>query len=80
METLQTHHPSEIEKGDTENVVMAALMHDLGHGPFSFLFSQGFIRKRMGIEDWSYREASKMMFDHIIDKNHFDIEEDNLDK
>jgi deoxynucleoside triphosphate triphosphohydrolase SAMHD1 len=66
---------------------MAALMHDLGHGPFSHLFDRGVIPEllrlknisRQSINNWEHEDASEMMFNHMIDTCGLDPEEDDLD-
>ncbi|CAB5191198.1 unnamed protein product [Rhizophagus irregularis] len=53
---------------DLKCVTLAALCHDLGHGPFSHLF-EGFIRKtRTDRIKWKHEEASIMMFNDILKK------------
>ncbi|POG63503.1 uncharacterized protein OCT59_023760 [Rhizophagus irregularis] len=53
---------------DLKCVTLAALCHDLGHGPFSHLFEE-FIRKtRTDRIKWKHEEASIMMFNDILKK------------
>lgn len=80
MDVLKTYHSDEIEKGDTENVILASLIYNLGHGPFSFTFSKNLLKRRLGIDDWSFKDASKMLFEYMVDENHIDIELENIDK
>ena len=80
MDILNMFNSDEIEYGDRENVIVAGLILNLGNGPFSHIFNKTFIRKTLGIKDWSYRKASKMLFEYMIDQNHIDIEIDNLEK
>lgn len=64
------------------NVTMAGLMHDLGHGPFSHLFDRGVIPTLLNMKgwtkadigNWEHEKASAMLFDHMIDKCELDIE------
>ena len=80
MDILNIFNSEEIEKGDRENVIVAGLALNIGTGPFSHIFNKNFIKKTLGIKDWSFRKASKMLFDFMIDENHIDIENDNLEK
>jgi len=67
---------------------MAGIMHDLGHGPFSHLFDRGVIPSvlklkgltKKSINNWEHEDASEMLFYHMIDEYHLDIEKDELDK
>lgn len=63
-------------------------MHDLGHGPFSHMFDSGVIptlllmkgRTTADIDNWTHERASCILFDHMIDKFNFPIEDDELDR
>ena len=46
-------------------IEIAALCHDLGHGPFSHSFER-FIEIAHGKRDWEHEEASIAMFDEIV--------------
>jgi deoxynucleoside triphosphate triphosphohydrolase SAMHD1 len=63
----------EITDKDVRNVAIAGLCHDLGHGPFSHLFDNHFIKalllKEGNGETWSHEDASIMIFADILDKN-----------
>ncbi len=37
---LQKHHENEISDDDKQNIILAALLHDIGHGPFSHAFEK----------------------------------------
>lgn len=60
---------------------VAGLCHDLGHGPFSHLFDQQFIRKARPNKSWEHENASvgmiKRIFENItqdyVDKNDIDL-------
>ena len=58
---------------EVRNVTIAALVHDLGHGPFSHVFDNQFIRKlqsaKLGSEGpfWSHEQASTMMFRYLVE-------------
>lgn len=50
-------------------VAMAGLCHDLGHGPFSHMFDDMFLRQVQKDCVWTHEKGSCMMFDHIIEDN-----------
>ncbi|RIA96134.1 hypothetical protein C1645_815822 [Glomus cerebriforme] len=64
-----------IEK-DLKCVTLAALCHDLGHGPFSHLFENDFISRKRPEEKWTHEKGSKMMFEHLLNNNQVDIIDD----
>ncbi|XP_072181427.1 LOW QUALITY PROTEIN: deoxynucleoside triphosphate triphosphohydrolase SAMHD1-like [Diadema setosum] len=66
--SLQVHENIEIEKTEIRCVVIAALCHDLGHGPFSHLFAE-VIPQQKNEEPWKHEEQSVRMFLHLISKN-----------
>uniref|UniRef100_A0A1B6F1L0 HD/PDEase domain-containing protein n=1 Tax=Cuerna arida TaxID=1464854 RepID=A0A1B6F1L0_9HEMI len=47
-------------------VQLAALCHDLGHGPFSHTWER---ITEMWNDDWKHEEASIQMFDYLVKKN-----------
>ncbi|CAF4519480.1 unnamed protein product [Rotaria socialis] len=49
-------------------VQMAALCHDLGHGPFSHTFEDVIAILRPELH-WKHEHASVQMFDHLIERN-----------
>lgn len=56
---------------EVRNVTIAALVHDLGHGPFSHVFDNYFIRKlqiEAGVTKsfWTHEQASTMMFEYLV--------------
>lgn len=53
---------------DTLSVQIAALCHDLGHGPFSHMFEEVVGELRPNIK-WRHELASIQMFDYLIEKN-----------
>ncbi|XP_067260334.1 deoxynucleoside triphosphate triphosphohydrolase SAMHD1-like [Chanodichthys erythropterus] len=69
VESLQENQPElNITEEDSLCVQIAALCHDMGHGPFSHLFDGMFIPEvRPG--KWKHEEASVEMFKHMIEKN-----------
>ncbi|CAF4375878.1 unnamed protein product, partial [Rotaria sp. Silwood2] len=53
---------------DTLCVQMAALCHDLGHGPFSHMFEDVIAEIRPQLR-WKHEYASVQMFNYMIEKN-----------
>ena len=57
------------------NILAAALWHDLGHGPFSHTFDNNFIQVRFPHLNWTHEDWSTMLLEYLIDQNsldHFD--------
>ncbi|XP_051994005.1 uncharacterized protein LOC127651977 [Xyrauchen texanus] len=83
VKSLQEKQPElNITNRDSLCVQIAALCHDLGHGPFSHLFDGMFIpQARPGKclsyltdvsvrgYEWKHEEASIQMFQHMVDQN-----------
>ncbi|CAG8748762.1 11831_t:CDS:2, partial [Racocetra persica] len=73
---------SENDENDLRNlkcVTLAALCHDLGHGPYSYLFYRDLIGNRLKDENWDPKDGSIMMFEDII-KNLIKLESIELKK
>lgn len=73
---------TEIKITDKEILCLevAGLCHDLGHGPFSHLFDQNFIKKARPEKKWEHETASLDMIDKIfkrIEQNY--IEDKHID-
>ncbi|CAG8694161.1 27080_t:CDS:2, partial [Dentiscutata erythropus] len=49
-------------------VTLAALCHDLGHGPYSHRFEHDFIQGCLGME-WKHEDGSITMFKDLLEKN-----------
>ena len=64
--TLQINQP-ELQITETEIlcVTVAGLCHDLGHGPYSHLFDNEFIRS----DKWSHEKGSVNMLKHLVHEN-----------
>lgn len=76
---------TEVDITDKEILCLevAGLCHDLGHGPFSHLFDQQFIKKARPDSSWKHEDASIAMIDkifEIIKQNYIDKEEINFIK
>ncbi|XP_029912103.1 deoxynucleoside triphosphate triphosphohydrolase SAMHD1-like isoform X2 [Myripristis murdjan] len=92
LQALRDRQPDlDITDEDILCVQIAGLCHDLGHGPFSHLFDGRFIpeiRKQKqqppnnGDNEWKHEDASKMMFDHMVEVNELkkEMEKYKLDK
>ncbi|XP_043110540.1 uncharacterized protein LOC122355940 isoform X3 [Puntigrus tetrazona] len=50
-------------------VQIAALCHDMGHGPLSHLFDGMFIPQVLPDKNWEHENASVDMFKHMVEKN-----------
>lgn len=69
----------ELTDNDVKCVKLAGLCHDLGHGPFSHLFDNIFIKKARPELNWSHEVASEAMLEHLIHENpHVEIDADEV--
>ncbi|CAF1040232.1 unnamed protein product [Adineta ricciae] len=57
-----------ITSRDVLCVQIAALCHDLGHGPFSHMFEEVIAELRPDLK-WKHEQASILMIDHMIKEN-----------
>ncbi|CAG8592316.1 10626_t:CDS:10, partial [Cetraspora pellucida] len=57
---------AEIAQSDLKCVTLAALCHDLGHGPFSHVFDQLVVPRLLPDIEWKHEDGSVMMLDDII--------------
>ncbi|KAG9154813.1 hypothetical protein Leryth_020077, partial [Lithospermum erythrorhizon] len=82
MHRLQKHQGLEldIDHGDIQNVKLAGLLHDVGHGPFSHMFEREFLPKVLPGCKWSHEEMSLKMIDYMVDEHHIDIDPESLKK
>jgi deoxynucleoside triphosphate triphosphohydrolase SAMHD1 len=60
-------------------VKIAALTHDIGHGPFSHTFDNGFIQKKYPSLGWTHEQSSTNVIDHMIDNNNIDLGSEEID-
>ncbi|XP_059411049.1 deoxynucleoside triphosphate triphosphohydrolase SAMHD1-like [Carassius carassius] len=73
LKTLHENQPElNINKKDFLCVQIAALCHDMGHGPFSHLFDGMFIPEVLPGEPWEHEQASVRMFCCMIENNELD--------
>lgn len=63
---------------DVKCVQLAALCHDLGHGPFSHLFDAAFMPKAKPGIKFSHEAASEDMLSALVDENDVDISPSEL--
>lgn len=59
-------------------MTLAALCHDLGHGPYSHLFDRDFIKNRLGM-NWKHEKGSITMFEDLLKKNSITMKSINLE-
>ncbi|GAB2297354.1 hypothetical protein Dimus_031461 [Dionaea muscipula] len=69
-----------IDRFDIQTVRLAGLLHDVGHGPFSHMFEQGFLPRVLNNSKWSHENMSTRMVDYIVDEHNIDIESESLKK
>eukprot|EP00959_Pyramimonas_sp_CCMP1952_P273219 5711068-Pyramimonas_sp.AAC.1 len=72
----------ELNSFDINAIGYAGLCHDLGHGPFSHVFENEFLKRAYAERATSYRshheEHSVKIWERLIDKNNLDIESDMI--
>ena len=73
----KTQADLEITERDVQNVAMAGLIHDLGHGPHSHMFDR-FVVPKLHSSPWSHEDASVMLFNHIADNSGLDLEREDV--
>ncbi|KAG2489102.1 hypothetical protein HYH03_012328 [Edaphochlamys debaryana] len=59
-----------MDKYDIMLASLAGLTHDLGHGPFSHVFENEFLRQK-GIE-WHHESMSTRILEYLVDDNHIE--------
>ena len=78
MHLKQSQPELDITSREVGCVKLAGLCHDLGHGPYSHVFDGSFIpQARPGIV-WTHEMASEMLFDHLVDENNIDLEQEDV--
>ncbi|KIJ33206.1 hypothetical protein M422DRAFT_35579 [Sphaerobolus stellatus SS14] len=76
---LQQAQPSlNITDRDVRCVEIAALCHDLGHGPFSHVWDNIFIPTALPGSSWKHEDASEDMLDYLVEDNQIDLQPDEV--
>ncbi|KAF1777055.1 HD domain [Phytophthora cactorum] len=85
IESIRSHQPwLPIAKEDVTCIKIAALCHDLGHGPFSHVFDGLFLeqlqKKRLipTTFKWSHEQGSVDMFSYLLTENEISVEDYGL--
>ncbi|KAI3641869.1 hypothetical protein MIR68_000138 [Amoeboaphelidium protococcarum] len=69
----------DISEFQYESVILAGLLHDIGHGPYSHIFDGAFIpQSKQQNTGWTHEKGSLMMIDYLVDDNGIDIDTDQL--
>ncbi|KAJ3015556.1 SAM domain and HD [Thoreauomyces humboldtii] len=58
-----------ITDNDVKCVKLAGLCHDLGHGPFSHIFDNEFMKQARPGFNWTHEDASEDMLQYLVDDN-----------
>ena len=56
---------------------VAGLCHDLGHGPFSHVFDNHFLRSVLPETDWTHEWASTRLLEYMIEESGSNDKEDS---
>eukprot|EP00794_Sanderia_malayensis_P018294 gene18294-20117_t len=67
--SLQQMHPDLVSQTDVLCIEIAGLCHDLGHGPFSHVFDNVYMKLMEPESRWTHEQASIEMFDYMVDEN-----------
>ncbi|RDX44748.1 HD-domain/PDEase-like protein [Lentinus brumalis] len=66
-----------ITQRDVQCVTIAGLCHDLGHGPWSHVWDSMFIPAILPDKKWCHEDASRMMFDALLEENGLELDPDD---
>lgn len=67
----------EITPEMSQSVIIAGLCHNLGHGPFSYPFTD-FVRENLHITNWDHTKETCLILEDLIDTNAIDIPKEQL--
>jgi HD superfamily phosphohydrolase len=67
-----------ISDSDVKCIKVAALCHDLGHGPFSHIFDNEFMPKMCPEQNFCHEMASEEMLSQIVLENEIDLDQVEL--
>ncbi len=81
MKKLKKKQPGlEIDERDIYNVSIAGLCHDLGHGPFSHVFDNHFLRSVLPADtEWTHEWASSRLLEYMIEQSGKSDKHDPID-
>lgn len=75
---LRFHQPElNINNKTISCVEIAGLCHDLGHGPFSHIFDNKFVKNFSNINYKHHEQRSCLIFEHIVKKYNIDLTEND---
>lgn len=62
----------DLRPADKLSVTMAALVHDIGHGPFSHSFEHC-VRSGLGLTEWSHEKMGLKIIEHLSETENIDL-------
>lgn len=73
MKNLKNKQPElDLEENDIKYITTAGLCSNLGHGPFSMVFSD-FAQENLGYKNWNKFENCLNIFEYLIENNKIDL-------
>jgi HD superfamily phosphohydrolase len=63
----------DINEDIEQAVVLAGLLHDMGHGPFSHIFDH-MVADKIGVLNYKHEEQSARIVEHIVDMEYIDLD------
>jgi HD superfamily phosphohydrolase len=67
----------EISENVIRSVIVAGLCHNIGHGPYSYPFTD-FVHEVLGDKTWDSTHQSIILLDDIVNTNSIDISQEEL--